>query len=553
MAKAFTLMGEVSCDLTSVEANLALLEKRKARTKLDFDTTGANRQAAAMKHMIRDLDKSTARPKIKAEGIVQATGEVQKLDSLLKGLDKRKTSAGAGRGSSMAGGLGGDIMSLVSGFVGGFGLKEVISRSLSEATLQERMRYSVEQAWGSLGEDMIQQADALSAATGFADDEILQAQVALSELGESANASAAQINQLIAASADVAARTGIPEFRDNITAVSEAFMMGAQGAGRGLNLLGINVSGAYMQQVYAGGRLRDTWAGMSVEQREQARIAAILAQTAKLSGAAAADANEFHGQVLRVKKQFHDAAEAIGEKLIPVLSSVLGLVNRLPKGVFEGGVIAGATLSTVAVGGMMGRILGLDKLAGGLIGGIKGLIGRGAAQAATEVAAEAAGKAAAGAATKVATAAAAEAGGSIIGKAAMAGITGVGGLAAIVGAAALALGLTLRGIAAGTNAANEQTAENAKRGIELEQVLTAKRTGEGDYLNPEQARYVRHHTKWMGGKYVDLNIYGQRLTSQAQAWQDAKYGRYATVTLVDRTAGGLRAQTDTGSYEPSIH
>jgi hypothetical protein len=598
MPKAFSLMGEVTCDLTQVEMDLAVLEKRKTRTKLDFDTSGANKQASAMKQTIRDLDKATAKPKVKAEGVAQATAEVQKLDALLKNVG---TTTGKVRVEGEVGGsVGGSLMSLAAagGFaVGAMGLKALLSQGIESATFGDRMRYSLEQAFGDAGDVMVAEAKKLQEATGFSSSSFMEAQLVLSDLADVAGASTAQINSLVSAAADIAASTGIAEYRDNVQGVTEALVVGAQGMGRGLKRLGIDISDAYMAQVYAGGRLAATWASLSIEQKEQARIGAILEQTAKTAGAAANDADQFHGQLRRVKEEFNSAAGDLGAKLLPILTKVLALANAMPKWTLEAGMVTAG----VAVGGLGLATLGqfLGPVVKGLAEAVKGAIGAAAAAATLEggalaaagtleagavVAAgtaeggavAAAGTIEAGAATAAgtlqagATAAAAElaaggaaggaagAAGGLLGKIAMAvGASGVGGVASgVVGGSVLALPAVVAAGLALKWGSNEQKREeqglaDATARYEKNALRVARATGMGDISDPEQARYVRAYTKWSGGKYVDYNAYHQPLLKSAQDWQSQ--GRQpVSVTLVDKTSAGVRAQTDAGSYEPAL-
>jgi hypothetical protein len=610
VVKAFSIQGDVAVDTTQVHASLKQIEGTQTRARVGIDDRDAKRQAQGMLTLIQRVGRTTTTPRVDATNVIRAQTEVTKLDKMLRQVDTtQRTTGGAARAGRAAagagamgglGGLGGLGMGMGmggfamagAGVLGGVGLMRGFKTAIDKGAEQVRMEETVARIFGGAGNSMVAYANDLSRATGYHTSDILQAQASMADMAEAMGGiSPAQINQLMEAVTGIAHATGLPQYRDDVQAVTEAIGRGVQGMGRGLKMLGINVDETYMRTVYMNGALRDSWKEMDQASRQQHSLNAILQQTSDVAKAASEDTDSYAYSMRQWQKTMNDVAENLGMALMKVVGPMAKLAAAVPSGVFEGLMYAG--LAGLAVRGGAG----LFRAGRGLAGGIRGLVTRtavaggaevAATAAATKAATTAATKAAATAATATATTAATTAGaqaagalgGSLIARSVASGLAAVGGLPGIV----MAAGAAMIGYGIGkmisnemykpVDAAYEQTAENEtkanlrnrwnqQKAHGIDWGVYRDETGklvQGDIIGWDKKAGAAYRTQtivdaegrprtgYLAGTLRDVNRYGQGIGTPY-------FGQYArpqgiNITLDNRSGVPLQA-TDVQSSAPS--
>jgi hypothetical protein len=632
----FDLKGMVSVDLSQVsqvpEEIKRILAGGNSTVNVGVNDAAAVEKTEVLAKEMKKLASTKVTPQVKVD-TSEATRALNGLENKLKETEKQAKATkvqpqGIGQGSEIGSNL--MMMQMIGGgALAGMGLGALTKEALSSATDEARMRAGVQRAFGAGGDSMLEYIDQLSQKSGYLVSDLMQATSVISDMGDAAGGiDPAQIEQLLTNIAGIARTSGLPQYREDILAVTEAIGRGMLGQARGLKLIGVNVSDAYMKTVAFGGSMKDTWDTMDMAARQTAYLNTILDQTASVSKAATDGTNRYAASTSKAKTAIHEAVESLGTYVIPVVTWIANTITSIPKPVLAGGAVVGGVAATaIGVGTMaylgkgflggMGKMLGLGGKAAGeaaagaaletsalaagatleasamtaaatLEGGAVTAVATEEAGAIAEVATEEAGAATAaatleaGAAVAAAELAGGGGAGGLVSKLGMALGANVTGLAAaagtlLVAGEAIALGAVLLHIASGTKTANEQTAALAAKGVEQEQVLTAKKTGMGDMNDPEQRQYVRAYSRFIHGQQIEFNANGQRLGEAAQDWWHNPNYRYTRapgqdwapassaqyswqkvpeiqVTLNDQTSGGVQAHvTNPGSYAPVPH
>ena len=465
-------------------------------------------------------------------------------------------------------------------FVGGMALGGGLSMSAAGAAMSEqRMATTMDQVFGEAAETFKAQADEISASSGHAAAALMQTQVALNRVRETAGLTDDQLLALSKLSADMASSSGLPQYADNLTATGNALVQGLQNGGAALADFGIRLDDAYIQTLRVNRAYAANWDELTEAEKAQARYNAIIEQ----SGGIADDAREANegaaGSWRKLIDKLNEGKEAVGEVLLPVVNSIASLVDKIPPELIQGGIwtaiVVGFGLAAgAAVNGIRMVIQWLVRLAAqahitSLSGGAGKVPGvpTGTPKTPTPVptgtpiptgaekAAEAAGRAVGRAAQTVGTALGKEA----LKKTAIAvGTSGAASVAAPAVAAAVAAG------SLDVYAINEARREvdNYWDTVALahkQAALNAKKTGapsEDVYAYP----YVAREAKWTGSGYEYYNYAGKKLGPTAQAWQESfrreDPGRWAQqnikISIGDATHRGVSV-IDAHSYAESAY
>lgn len=199
--------------------------------------------------------------------------------------------------SGTAGKLKGAFASLGAGIAAAFSAQSIInfSKQTIDAFLEaqksaELLKFAIVDIGGESEAQfnrLIRQSEKLQKTTIFGDDQIQQAQAALSAFGLTTN----QIEELIPKLADIATI-----LKTDIVGAANQVGAGLQGAGREFKRLGIDVSSS---------------------KTELENLNSILEGAGKFSGTAAKAAETLSGQLEQQKNAANDLQEEIGSKLAP--------------------------------------------------------------------------------------------------------------------------------------------------------------------------------------------------------------------------------------------
>lgn len=504
------------------------------------DKANALRWDLGYEHMLKlrteDAQAKLTTMSTQAATWADAMGEgMDKFAEHLSELDTSKIKGSAGGLSGFA--LGG--MALTGAAVLGGVTASTLGESVNTAYSRERMATSVGQAFGQNASAYIEQADKLSESTGFMATQLMQAQISLNKVGITAGLEAEHIQTLTSLATDLAATSGLPAYKDNIQAVTQALISGVGGSATALADFGVNLDETVVKQLAVNAQYATNWEALTQTEKAQAYYNAILAQTGDVAGTAADDLG---ASQRRMQQKWAEVKEDMGEAILPVVETLADLVASIPKPVMQAGAITALIGGSVASLGLFAT--GLNSMMGG-IGNLGGLFGGfGGKLASTTV----------------------NLGGlnsmvGSLGTTCVSSVAGIGALAAAVGA----LAAYLVDIAEDTDKANEQTADMAERGVEMEQIKTAKLTGIGNVNDPEQAKFVATSWAMIGGQLASFNVYGQRLSAQAEEWQQryrasGQAGREGAegrmlgvrIQIQDQTTKGVQA-TDAGSHAELIY
>ncbi len=582
MTTAFDIQANIYANAQQLQQTLRELAKAKAAVNLD-----ANDQAAKTK--VAELERKANGLRIRAEVLFDTSKATKALDQISNETKDLGKKAGQNLSTGISGSLekvAGSLGGMLAGVVGAYTVKSLGGAALQAAGTETRMRANVSRGFGSEGPGMLAFIDEWRAKTAYGDEELMQAAAAIQEVAGDANLGAAEIEKLVKVATGIAHTSGLPQYMDNVLGSSEALTRGLMGIDRGLKILGIQTNDTYMTTTFMNGALKDTWGAMSQAEKMQYRYKALLAETADIADAAATDTDSYAKAAREAKDAIHEAEEALGKGLIPIVKEAAKVVSRIPAPALEVGLgalgVAGSLAGLLGLGGV-GK-WGWDMLKGAGSAATQeaaaataaATLEAGAATAAATIEAGAATAAAtieAGAATAAATEAAGGAGG-LLGKLAQA-IPGVSGVGSLGGLAGMLSGVVAPiGVAAAAGL-GFQHFYNKGMNTQLSQ------RDEAEEQSRLAARYLQQVTKGIdwgvykeGGKFYQgqivgwdvaqmydpryrafRNAYGQ-LTGQPYYGQYAKTGQvYAAeppkVELNIYNQQGVQSKIDASSYAPS--
>lgn len=233
-------------------------------------------------------------------------------------------SALAGAAGRMVASVRGAINTLgkftaIAGVVAGYGLAKIVNAA---ADVTEAMNL-VQVQFGSASGTVVKEAERMSAAFGISKREYLdmagQFSVKLQGLGMDPEQVAKLSNVLAQRALDVESQRNLRPGE-----AAERMLSGLSGEMEAVRRLGVNMEEAKVKaQAYAMG-LGKAGAELTQEEKQHARIALLLAGTAKAAGDRAKTADEVKNAWREVEGRVVSLAETIGGALEPISKSVLG-------------------------------------------------------------------------------------------------------------------------------------------------------------------------------------------------------------------------------------
>lgn len=347
----------------------------KARTKAlasDFKTLG---REIEKKHSL-NIDTSDAQAELKSwrdtlrdEIMGGATRDLEAFESRLKDVSQSgPTGLSAfttGRTGMMVGG------GIAAAGVAGAGL--IAGSAIKSAYAEDLMLKSTEQVFGKAAEAYQAQAEEMADATGFMTKEILAAQLAMNKVvkltsgevtrGEQTfqvGLKSEQIQPLVARAADIADTTGLPQYANNLQAVSAAIASALEGSTGALLDFGISLDDLYVLSLPANRAFKELGETITPAEMAQARYNAIMEQTATIAGKAADHQDDITASLRQFTQKMEGAKEAVGETLIPIANFVADFISSIPKEMLTAGVWAALGLSIATALG--GAVIGIRAL-----------------------------------------------------------------------------------------------------------------------------------------------------------------------------------------------
>jgi hypothetical protein len=385
MPGSFELQGGIVIDLAEVEnlpamleAALAGLHGGEAAINVVANTAEAQDQVETL---TKDAQALTSKPIMLTPEVDTAPAQAgfQKIAEEAQVTAGKVKEAGAEASQSfnmqsMAGGL----MMMGIGAGGALGLKSMLTEGVTGSIRQARLESNMSNIMGSpeAGAQTVSQDKALSKATGYDPTTIMTTTANLMDMQEEMGTTGDQIEALTGRIADIARSSGLPQYANNMDAVRTAISQGiASGRGLGLRQLGINIGAPYMKDTFEGGKYKATYDKMDPTAQAQLRYQAVMEQTTNIAGTAGqASTEKSFGEL---KTAAEEAGNALGKGITPALKLFANVVSILPKPVLAAGMVLGGLAALMIPLAMMGfGIKGAASLGKGVVGGVKGVVGK---------------------------------------------------------------------------------------------------------------------------------------------------------------------------------
>ncbi len=386
MADVFDLQGSVSADLSPLDDLGAEIQGRvgevKATATIDVDTAKAEAKIKNLQTTGEDFAKSlgfgprvdvdTSGAEAKIKSVEQAADDLRRevetpikpdveTSSMSSNLDEvrsawqdkwgtaidevgaalSKMQAGSTATQAVGGMLTGKTGALIGGgmALGGAVLTgAVIQSSVGAAMNEDLIKKSTRQVFGGAAEDYEAEAKRLADSTGYMTTELLQAQVALNKMQLSTQMKGEPIKPLTRVATDIAATTGLPQYANNIQAVTNAIASGVEGATGALLDFGIRLDDLYVLSLPVNASFRKMGEEITPAQMAQARYNAIMEQTAKISGKASETSDDASRSMQQFKQSMNTAMVDVGKSLLPIVKGVADFIGNMPPELLRAGV-----------------------------------------------------------------------------------------------------------------------------------------------------------------------------------------------------------------------
>ena len=241
----------------------------------------------------------------------------------------------------------------------------VASRLGAQAETQRRQINAIEAAYGSAASQVLKYTDALQGSTTFSNEDARQAALIAATLAQNYGLTTAEIEQLINASANLAAIHGTT-LTDAVQRTSSAIRGEAESA----EALGLTLN----QQAIDRDNLT---LSMSNEEAAHFRLIALLEQSAYAEGQAARAAETAAGQAAQLANRVQDIATNIGQALGPVggltsgLSDMALILPAVGAGIGKAAEMlpklsGGAKTAGASINGMVSSVTPVGAAFGGL-------------------------------------------------------------------------------------------------------------------------------------------------------------------------------------------
>lgn len=359
---AFQLYGGLTVDLSELESlapevkrALGRVNVQEGRIRVSARTDAARADLRRTERQVEALDRRVARPRVDVDTDHAYRG-IEALQDRMRRLGRERVSVGgagsmaAGTGAAAAFGGMGSMAGLITGALGAFSARAVLGATVTPAAQRRRMAATMERMYGPEGaQGFITQAKALQEQTGFLAEDFMRAAVAGRSLSANYGLQEQEVAKLIAISADFAATSPY----EDIKSVTDAFLRleaAARGEAESSERLGLTLNDTYMKNMAFNGALQGTWEKLDDATKASYRFREAIRQAAAIEGAASDETDKFGRNLRQAKADIAEAAASIGDKLLPVIAELLGLVAKIPTPVWEAGMAA-AGVGAAVIGG----------------------------------------------------------------------------------------------------------------------------------------------------------------------------------------------------------
>jgi hypothetical protein len=273
------------------------------------------------------------------------------------------------------------------------GVAQIAGGAIKSAYAVDLIEKSTEQVFGAAADSYKAEAEKMADATGFMTAQILAAQIAMNKTVQLSSAEvtrdgrtmqvglkAEQVQPLVARAGDIADTTGLPQFANNLEAVTSAVSAGLRGTTGALLDFGIRLDDLYVLSLPVNAQFKALGESITPAEMAAARYNAIMEQTATIAGKASENQGDVNESMREFNQKMEGAKEAVGEALIPVANTLADFIGAIPKELLQAGVWAGLGVAIATTLG--GAVISIKAL----IEAIRSL-GRQAAATAIETAA----------------------------------------------------------------------------------------------------------------------------------------------------------------------
>jgi hypothetical protein len=485
------------------------------------------------------------------------------------------------------------------GMAAGFGTAGLLGYSgFSAYQGKQGMDRSTAQVFGGAADEYKQDAEEMAQATEFSSQQFQSAQINLKKFADQVTAfgtdlghfgfSEAQIRPIEELSAAMARTSGMPQFKGNLEATTQAVIAALSGETDALADFGIQMNDLAALQDPVNAQFAKYKDQLTPAQMVMVRYNYLMSQSNTIMEQSAEMAGDASVAFAEMKDSINTMLTEVGETIAPLVTGIANFIKGIPKPalkvgfwtVFFGGLVVGLASFVVALralgraamqvaaqvagsaavmraggggGGLVGKVLGK-------IPGVGRLFGGGAAAGKAVSTAAQIGKAALPLGGTIIPGAFGGGAGSTFtaAQAAATGVAGAGAVAAGVAVGVLGLEIAILKIADSTRKFQKSADDADLRAGRLQDQIAAKQTGLGDDTKAETMPYVAatYMTNMAGQPYTFFNRFGNQVTPQAQEWlrglsqqQLANYG--ITVNINDKTYKGINSN-DARSYANSL-
>ena len=145
----------------------------------------------------------------------------------------------------------------------------------------------------------------------------------------------------MARAADLADTTGLPQYANNLEAVTSAVAAGLRGTTGALLDFGIRLDDLYVLSLPVNAQFKALGESITPAEMAAARYNAIMEQTATIAGKASENQGDVNESMREFNQKMEGAKEAVGEALIPVANALADFVAAIPKELLQASVWAG--------------------------------------------------------------------------------------------------------------------------------------------------------------------------------------------------------------------
>jgi hypothetical protein len=377
MTTPFDLQGQLSIDYSALDGLKPEIDRRvegvAGTAKVDVDGKGAETALGHLESKSKDtrkevekplkLDADTASVSRKLDEMRSAWGNKWNyaIDQLAERLSKMKV------GDSAAGAFDGLLSGRTGLTVGGAmaaggvaTMASIVSGTVEAARADELIKRSTKQVFGDAADEYMVQAEKLADSTGYMTSELLEAQITLNKAAQATKMETSPVEPLTRVATDLAATTGLPQYANDISAVTKAIAAGLQGTSSALLDFGVNLDDAYVLSLSVNAGFKAMGEAITPAQLAQARYNAIMEQTASITGKASETSDDVTRSMMGFDQSMQEAKVAVGQVFLPIVKSLADFVANIPKPLLQAGVWAGLAAGFAMT--VAGTVVGIKAL-----------------------------------------------------------------------------------------------------------------------------------------------------------------------------------------------